>query len=109
VHLGEADPKRGRVLMAEVRAAHPTDEPSVSPIPEAADTRKQKFAEMLKAKVAQGYEVESQSDTEAVLVTRGRRTWFGLFAGHGAGGRQLISVDDEGAAKTRKLSANETS
>ena len=95
--------------MAEVRVAHPTDEPSVSSIPEAVDTRKQKFAEMLKVKVDQGYKIESQGDTEAVLFMRGRRTWLGLFAGHGAGARQLVSVDDAGAAKTRKLSPNETS
>jgi len=94
--------------MAEVRVAHATGGPSVSSI-HGADDRKQKFAQMLKAKVDQGYEVESQGDTEAVLFIRGRRTWFGLFAGHGAGTRQLISVDDEGAVKTRKLSPNETS
>ena len=94
--------------MAEARVAHPTAEPSVSSIHGADDTRKQKFAYMLESKVGQGYEIESQGDTEAVLFMRGRRTWFGLFAGHGAGARQLISVDDEGAAKTRKLSPSAT-
>jgi hypothetical protein len=94
--------------MAEVPVAHPTDEASASSMPGAVDTREQKFAQMLKAKVSQGYGIESQGDTEAVLFTRSRRRWFGLFAGHGAGARQRISVDDQGAAKTRKLSPNET-
>ena len=106
---GEADPEQGRVLMDEGLAAHPMDEAFASPIPAAVDTRKQRFAQMLETKVAQGYEIESQSDTEAVLFMRGRRSWFGLFAGRGAGARQIISIDDQGAANTHKLSANETS
>ncbi len=95
--------------MADGLAAHPTHDAHVSSIPVAGDTRKQKFAQMLKSKLEQGYRIESQSDTEAVLFTRGRRSWFGLFAGPGAGGRQMISVDDQGAATTRKLSPTETS
>ena len=37
------------------------------------DRQKQEFSAMLAEKIAQGYDVEAQSDTEAVLVTRGRR------------------------------------
>jgi hypothetical protein len=92
--------------MAEGLAAHPTDGAFVSSIPAAVDTRKQKFAQMLKVKLEQGYRIESQGETEAVLFTRGRRSWFGLLAGRGEGGRQMISVDDQGAATTRKLSPN---
>jgi hypothetical protein len=69
------------------------------------DVRKRKLGQMLKAKLEQGYQIESQSDTEVVLFTRGHRSWFGLF-GSGAGARQIISVDEDGAAKTRKLSAS---
>jgi hypothetical protein len=94
--------------MAEGLAAHPTDDAYVSSNPVAVDARKQKFAQMLKVKLEQGYGIESQGETEAILFTRGRRTWFGLFAGPGEGGRQMISVDDQGAAKTRKLSPDET-
>ena len=90
--------------MVDGLAAHPTDDVHVSSTPVATDTRKQKFAQMLKSKLEQGYRIESQSDTEAVLFTRGRRSWFGLFAGPGQGGRQMISVDEECAAATRKLS-----
>src|SRR3954471_5532027 len=109
IPIGEADPNRGRVLMAEGPAAHPTDDAYVSSIPAAVDARKERFAQMLKGKLEQGYRVESQGETEAVLFTRGRRSWFGLFAGPGEGGRQMISVDAEGAATTRKLTPDETS
>jgi len=95
--------------MAEALAAQPTDEPSVSSIPAGAHTHKETFAQMLKGKVAQGYSIESQGDTEAVLFTQGRRRWFGLFAGRGVGARQMISIDDQGVSKTRKLSPNVTS
>jgi hypothetical protein len=67
------------------------------------DTRKQKLAEMLTEKLEQGYRIESQTDTEAVLFTQSRRHWFGLFAGGGDGARQVISVDEHGTATTRKL------
>ena len=95
--------------MAEGRAAQPTGEAVVASIPAAVDTRKEKFAQLLRAKLEQGFVIESQGETEAVLVTRGRRSWFGLLARRGTGARQLISVDDQGAAKTRRLSPNETS
>jgi hypothetical protein len=87
--------------MAEALATHPTDEALF-------DARKQKLAEMLKVKLEQGYRIESQGDTEAVLFTKGQRSWLGLF-GSGEGARQIISVDDEGRAKTRKLSPSGTS
>jgi hypothetical protein len=69
------------------------------------DARKEKLAQMLEARLGQGYQIESQRDTEAILFTRGRRRWFGLFAGHGEGAHQIISVDEQGSATTRKLSA----
>ena len=94
--------------MAEGLAAQTTDEAFESTTPAAVDMRKQNFAQLLGAKVEQGYKIESQGDTEAVLFTRGRRSWFGLFAGRGERVRQMISVDDKGAATTRKLSPNET-
>jgi hypothetical protein len=81
--------------------AHPTDKALV-------DARKQRFAAMLEVKLEQGYRIESQGDTEAVLFTQGRRRWFGLFA-NGEGARQIVSVDDQGATKTRKLSPSGTS
>jgi hypothetical protein len=56
------------------------------------DQRKQKFAEMLAAKVEQGYDIESQTETEAVLVTRGRRR---MFRSSLEGKRQRLSIDEQ--------------
>jgi hypothetical protein len=94
--------------MAEGLAVHPTHDARVASIPAAVDTRKQKLAQMLNVKLEQGYRIESQGDTEAVLVMQGRRPWMGLFGG-GESVRQVISIDDQGAAKTRKLSPSGTS
>jgi hypothetical protein len=64
------------------------------------DRQKQEFSAMLAEKIAQGYDVESQSDIEAVLVTRGRRRRFGSSV---AGKRQRISIDEQGRLSTRGL------
>jgi hypothetical protein len=60
---------------------------------------------MLEVKLGQGYLIESQCDTEAVLFIRGRRRWFGLFAGSGEGVRQIISVDEQGTGEDTKTLA----
>jgi hypothetical protein len=64
------------------------------------ELRKTKFAGMLAAKVEQGYEIESQGETEAVVVTRGRRRRF-----HAAidGKRQRISIDEQGRPRSHGL------
>jgi len=82
-----------------------TDEAPTASVEAMTDARKEKLAQMLEAKLGQGYQIESQRDTEAILFTRSRRRWFGLFAGHGDSPRLLISVDEQGRATTRKLSA----
>jgi hypothetical protein len=64
------------------------------------ERRKQALEELIAAKVEQGYEVETQSDTEAVLVTRGRRRRFRSSL---AGKRQRVSIDETGRARTRGL------
>jgi hypothetical protein len=64
------------------------------------ESRKTRFAEMLRAKVEQGYDVESQGDTEAVVVTRGRRRGFRART---TGKRQHISIDPEGKTTTHTL------
>jgi hypothetical protein len=71
--------------------------------PTTIDMRKQKLAQLLSEKIEQGYRVESQGDTEAVLFVQSRRHWFGLFAGSGESSRQIVSVDEYGTATTRKL------
>jgi hypothetical protein len=67
-------------------------------------TREEKFAELLAAKVEQGYEVESQSDTEAVIATPGRRR---RFRAQIAGKRQRISIDKLGNRTTRGLESGD--
>jgi hypothetical protein len=62
--------------------------------------RKQELARTLDAKVAQGYRIESQSDTGAVLRMGTRRRWFGLF-----GGTNLtydIAVSEHGQTSSRR-------
>ena len=67
------------------------------------DERKQQLTEALGAKVAQGYVVESQTDTEAILVSKGRpKKWFGLVDG-GVDTRQSMSIDGQGRAIMRSL------
>jgi hypothetical protein len=66
----------------------------------ASELRKKTFAGLLAAKVEQGYEIESQGDTEAVIVTRGRRRRFREPI---AGKRQRISIDERGRKLSRGL------
>ena len=68
------------------------------------DERKRKLSLILATKVDQGYTIESQTDTDAVLTARGRRLWFGL-RGHAPGSRQRIAIDEQGRSTTRKYSA----
>jgi hypothetical protein len=68
------------------------------------DERKRRLSGILEAKVEQGYVIESQTDTEAVLATAGRSRWFGL-RGHAPGSRQRIAIDEQGRSSTRKCSA----
>lgn len=75
-----------------------TAEPQIS-----LEQRKERLAETLLKKIEQGYEVESQGDTDAVLVTKGRpRRWFGLIEG-GQPTRQSITIDGQGSASMRSL------
>ena len=76
---------------------------SVSTTPHPAITRearKARFAELLATKVAQGYDVESQGETEAVITSHGRRR---LFRSQIAGKRQHIAIDVNGAQITHRI------
>src|SRR4051812_7996941 len=66
------------------------------------EQRRELLAKTLQKKVEQGYRIESQTDTEAILVTRGRRRWFGIL-GSAAETRQRTSIDEHGRATTRRL------
>jgi hypothetical protein len=65
------------------------------------DQRKQLLSETLDKKVEQGYRIESQEETGATVVTKGRRArWFGIVS-RGPETRQTISIDERGRTTTR--------
>jgi hypothetical protein len=70
--------------------------------PERTDSREAAFSLALAAKLEQGYHLESQGKTDAVLFTKGRRRWFGLVAGP-EGRRRRITLEDDGRVSTRGL------
>jgi hypothetical protein len=72
-----------------------------TPAPSPLNPVKQELARTLQTKLAQGFEVESETDTKAVLVMKGRRRWFGLS--NGVSVRYEITVDDRGRANSRRL------
>ena len=88
--------------MTETHAAPPTtDEPAT---PASAESREARFARILETKVSQGYEIESQEGTSAVLVTRGARKWLGL-GGRRASAREIVAIDDQNKFTSRNPSA----
>jgi hypothetical protein len=68
---------------------------------EATVARTQGLAHTLKNKLAQGYKVESQTDSAAVLVIRGRKRWFKSSVDS----RQRVTVDEFGTARYAKIDA----
>ncbi len=64
-------------------------------------SRTQKIEQTLEAKRAQGYRVESQDETQAVLLMRGRRRFLNLRGGEDV--RYLLSFDEQGDASSRRI------
>jgi hypothetical protein len=62
--------------------------------------RKLRLAEVLVAKTEQGYRIESQTDTEATLTTKGHRRWLGMV-GSNSETREITSIDEQGRTRTR--------
>jgi hypothetical protein len=69
------------------------------------DVRRDALAEVIASKVRRGYWVESQSDTEARLVARGRKRWFGVFGGRVPETREIVRVDQQGRSRIELLPA----
>jgi len=63
--------------------------------------RKLRLAEILVVKTEQGYRIESQTDTEATLTTKGHRRWFGML-GSNIETREITSIDEQGRTRTRR-------
>jgi hypothetical protein len=88
--------------MAEAPTAAPsTNGTPAPPDPTPGTGRRDELTEALYRKVAQGYEIESEDDTHAVVVMKGRRRWFGLANAPRA--RFELTLDDRGNAKSRRL------
>ncbi len=58
--------------------------------------RTEKLELLIAKRLQQGYWVESQGDTEAVLVSLGPRRWFGRVGPHGESTREAVTVDEQG-------------
>ena len=69
---------------------------------EETDAREAAFALALAAHLEQGYHLESQGKTDAILFTNGRRRWFGLIAGRD-GRRERIALEADGSISNRGL------
>jgi hypothetical protein len=69
-------------------------------IPPTPTDRRDRFAQLLATKVEQGYGVESQGDTEAVIVTPGRHR---RFRSQTVGKRQRIAIDEHDRVATHGL------
>jgi hypothetical protein len=74
------------------------------PEPIGLDVRRDALAELIAGKLAQGYWVESQTDTEARLIARSRKSW--LVAGPRLPERrELAKVDEQGRTSVERLPA----
>jgi hypothetical protein len=71
----------------------------------ALDVMRDALAAVIASKVQKGYWVESQSDTEARLIARGRKRWFGIFGGRVPETREIVTVDQHGRARIEPLPA----
>lgn len=55
--------------------------------------RKRALASFLEAKIAEGFQIETQTDTHAIVVEGRRPFWSRL---HGGDGRYVVQVDEHG-------------
>ncbi len=69
--------------------------------PAESERRKQKLARLVTMRAKLGYDVESQTETTAVLVTKGRKRMFGLRGGEEH--RTEITLNDEGTVVSTEL------
>ena len=63
------------------------------------DARRIAFARMLESKLEQGWKIESQRDTEAILTMRGRKRLLRASVDS----RQSVTVDEAGVSTFSKL------
>ena len=66
------------------------------------DERRDALTALIASKEQQGYWVESQTDTEARLIARSRKSWFGVGARRPEK-RELAKVDEQGRTSVERL------
>ena len=113
--------------MTEVMPSRPTDgsaktlvTPVIEPTPKSVEVRKEALSRLLQSQIATGFRIESQSDTQAVLV-KGHRPnnllhfivgiftaglWWLVWAGialFGGEKREMASVDEWANASIQRL------
>lgn len=81
--------------MSEALSVDPT-EPAPAP-----NDAKSKLARVIEARIVGGYQVESLTETRAVLVVKGRKRFFGTRPS--VDRRTEITIDDRGRTVTRDL------
>jgi hypothetical protein len=81
--------------------ADPWREADVAEAPALIHADSVRLARALEDKLEQGYAIESESDTQAILVMKGRRRWFGLSNAPSV--RYEVTVDEGGSARSRRL------
>jgi hypothetical protein len=67
--------------------------------------RRDVLVEVIARKLREGDRVESQSETEARLVTLGRKRWVGVFGGGVPETREMVRVDEPGRTRIELLPA----
>jgi hypothetical protein len=88
--------REGAVVTGSVR-----ETPSEPPLSTAERTEKLEL--LIAKKLQHGYWVESQGDTEAVLVSLGPRRWFGRVGPHSQNTREAVTIDEQGNTITATL------
>ena len=58
--------------------------------------RKNALDAFLQRKVGEGFRIETHTDTHAIIVAGGRKSFLNWFRGLGAGTRYVVSVDEHG-------------
>ena len=74
----------------------------VQPTKATPDLRRIEFERMHQSRVEQGWRIESQRDTDAVLVMKGRKRLFRPSVDS----RQAVSVDEFGVSSFEKLDSS---
>jgi hypothetical protein len=58
--------------------------------------RKNALDAFLETKVAEGFRIETHTDTHAIIIVGGHRKPWSRVRKHGAGSRYVVSVDEHG-------------